>query len=45
MSADKIANLSQKFFESGNKFKTDTPFKSLENIIISEMRRDLNPEK
>ncbi len=29
------------FFESGNKFKKDEPFKQLEDLIISEMKADL----
>jgi hypothetical protein len=30
-----------KFFESGNKFKKDEPFKQLEDLIVSEMKVDL----
>ena len=33
--------LSKNYFDAGNKFKTDNPFKELENTIISEMRADL----
>ncbi|MBN1184319.1 MAG: hypothetical protein JXB49_18660 [Bacteroidales bacterium] len=34
--------LLNKFFESGNKFKKNHPFKELEDLIIEEMRTDLN---
>lgn len=30
-----------KFFESGNKFKKNEPFKQIEDLIISEMKKDL----
>lgn len=41
----KIANEAlKKFFESGNKFKRDEPFKQIEEMIISEMRKDLQIE-
>jgi hypothetical protein len=29
------------FFESGNKFKKDEPFKQIEDLIIAEMKKDL----
>ena len=31
----------KKFFESGNKFKTNQPFKQIEELLIEEMRKDL----
>lgn len=34
----------KKFFESGNKFKKNQPFKEIEDLLISEMRKDLNIE-
>jgi hypothetical protein len=33
--------LLKKFFDSGNKFKKNNPFENLENIIINEMKHDL----
>ena len=33
-----------KFFESGNKFKTNEPFGQIEELIISEMKKDLKIE-
>ena len=30
-----------KFFESGNKFKTNQPFKQIEDLLVSEMKKDL----
>lgn len=36
----KTENL-KKFFESGNKFKKNQPFKAIEELLISEMRKDL----
>ncbi len=33
-----------KFFEAGNKFKTDNPFNELETVIIKEMRADLKTD-
>ncbi len=32
----------KKFFESGNKFKKDQPFKKIEDLLISEIKKDLN---
>jgi hypothetical protein len=31
----------KKFFESGNKFKKNQPFKQIEELLIKEMRKDL----
>lgn len=31
----------KKFFDSGNKFKRNEPFKQIEDLLISEMRKDL----
>lgn len=45
LSADKRVELFNKFFESGNKFKTNHPFKNLENTIIAEIRNDLQMVK
>ncbi|MDP4207855.1 MAG: hypothetical protein Q8928_03465 [Bacteroidota bacterium] len=42
---DKRIELLNKFFESGNKFKTNHPFKDLEDTIIAEMRKDLQIDK
>jgi len=41
ISPEQLNKLVNKFFESGNKFKTNHPFKDLENTIIAEMRIDL----
>lgn len=30
------------YFESGNKFKNDHPFKEIEEILITEMKKELN---
>jgi hypothetical protein len=38
-------NLLDDYLQSGNKFKTNQPFKELEDIIISEMRKDLQTDK
>ena len=35
----------QKFFESGNKFKENQPFKKIEDLLIKEMRKDLKIEE
>jgi len=45
ISNDKRIELLNKFFESGNKFKTNHPFKDLEETIIAEMRKDLQINK
>lgn len=37
--------LLKKFFESGNKFKKDEPFKETEKDIVAEMRKDLKIEE
>jgi hypothetical protein len=34
-----------KFFESGNKFKKDEPFKQIEELLIREMKKDLKIEE
>ena len=39
-----ITETLNKFFESGNKFKKDEPFKQLEDLIILEMKSDLKIE-
>ena len=36
--------LLNKFFQSGNKLKTNNPFQTLEDSIITEMRRDLQTD-
>ena len=33
------------YFAAGNKFKTNQPFKEIEDIIILEMRKDLQTDK
>ena len=33
------------YFNAGNKLKTNQPFKDIEDLIISEMRKDLHTEK
>lgn len=35
----------KKFFESGNKFKKNEPFKEIEQLLIKEMRKDLKIEE
>lgn len=36
--------LLNKFFQAGNKFKTNNPFQALEDNIIAEMRQDLQTD-
>jgi len=44
ISKEMRTEMTLKFFEAGNKFKTDNPFNELETVIIKEMRADLNTD-
>ncbi|GEM_PF-6911015 len=43
-SCEEKKQLIDNYFSAGNKFKTNEPFKTLENAIIAEMRKDLKTD-